>query len=1090
MRYWIIIVFVGFLIPSLCFGWLTGYGYRKKATLTQDTDLTSYYHKKIICHKGTGSDGDAHVHLLNHCSAWPNDIRFYDNDDTTPLQHWLLTSTADSAVFWVEVADDISAGAVEIYVYYGKSGESSGSDIAAASLGNSGDDFSGSSVDKTKWRETQSIFSVGSGVLYVTNNSDDNAILANKGTESSRNYSIITRFRPDIVGQCRVALRLRLEDTTIAHSCYDWRMRCDFPAEEVRRFSGASVAETFQTDTDSWGDDTWVDLEFQSWTDGSTVRLRCYIDGVLELSGDDGGTNLDADGYAAIRHHNTTTGSTVEWDYFFVRKYLGEEAVINTWGSEETPGTPGWWDDNYLSRKQIYFGHDHETIDSLDTVELLFPTGGTQRIYRHGLSQSTHPWLTGLANQGDYLCATFMAPAKEGNEAKLRIFVNEYDNEAERWKQPYDVTGVLTEHDHHFTPSICIDTAGYLHLFYGCHLSDLKYRKSTNPLDVSAWGAEGEIHDDFQATYPRCYVDTSGDINVWFRGPISRQYGVSISSDGGSSWARDTIIWEDSTIEAQPAYGYVNAIAWYDSTIARTHLACTWRQNLPVEFEGHKHLAYAYLDDTSSKWKQRDGTEQTVPMKISNADIIYTSIGDTCNSVASICGNPDVTSKCIIQFWEWPGDDREQSDTVVYKVAYYDAGSWQIRTIATYAQPGNWNRSGIARTGSGANDTLHVFMKKKADDTESTELAWSYSLNDGNTWSTPKVIGKGDITGESNAFINVVDNADGIVRVMWAKPPWIFYLDNTLEWEPDSMLASGNDVRIVRMFPDSTFQQLDRVADIWNAELTKIYFRVQDSVIAGENAVDADNATYWVYYNYLALPADSLPPNDPDSCLSLWESAEDLTICTKLHGLGGWVCSPPSILFWVNELHAGCYPNPINITDPEMVNHGDRVIHIHDEDAGEAYRTISPNPSAHDVIFNLRLEKILTDCSILYVAVGTASNKYQIGISSDSAYIVRKKGGDWAATSVRRHRQRFMEIRFVVNSSGVSVWVDGTKTITNDNYLTTCDRIWIGASPKVLENVEGFVDRIIVRKWYENPPYCHTSLTPAAAQTIRKGLFF
>jgi len=726
MRYWIIIVFVGFLIPSLCFGWLTGYGYRREVWVKCSKDVTDYqvsfeFNHDALTPAKAQADGD--------------DIRITTSGDVE------IARCLDPASWWDSTATKIwfkatvgTPDSTLYYLYYGNS-EATPPSWIGDSVFVAYDDFSQYNYGDVPtgadgWTEQ----GTASGSTYVDSLQyigKDKRAAKWYQVNATTSYQLIWDF-PDITADSTHCVEWwvmvdvdEMKHRDILTQTLLSTTNSDYGMLNLWEMNGTNRLQIYQGGWVDWKNvslDTWYHMKAYNFditgsSDTYTLALNDTSDNeamAYNIS--------DIEGFQ-IRG-NTSDFVTIAWyDGFIVRKHTIPEPTVSV-GDEGTPGTPGWWDDNYLSRKQIYFGNDHEVIDSLDTVQLLLPTGNTQVIYNRGLSQSIHPWNTSVANKGNYLCAAYIAPAKQADQAKLRIFVGDYDTSLGIWKTQYDVAGVLTEHDHHFSPSICIDTAGYLHLFYGCHLSDLKYRKSTNPLDASAWGAEGEIHDDFQATYPRCYVDTSGDINVWFRGPISRQYGVSISSDGGSSWARDTIIWEDSTIEAQPAYGYVNAIAWYDSTIARTHLAYTWRQNLPVEFEGHKHLAYAYLDDTSSKWKQRDGTEQTVPMKISNADIIYTSIGDTCNSVASICGNPDVASKCIIQFWEWPGDDREQSDTVVYKVAYYDAGSWQIRTIATYAQPGNWNRSGIARTGSGANDTLHIFMKKQADDNETTELAW------------------------------------------------------------------------------------------------------------------------------------------------------------------------------------------------------------------------------------------------------------------------------------------------------------------------------------------------------------------------------
>jgi hypothetical protein len=60
------------------------------------------------------------------------DIRFTDDDETTELEYWIesavTSGTSKLATVWVKVADSLETADQDIYIYYGKSGASDGSD--------------------------------------------------------------------------------------------------------------------------------------------------------------------------------------------------------------------------------------------------------------------------------------------------------------------------------------------------------------------------------------------------------------------------------------------------------------------------------------------------------------------------------------------------------------------------------------------------------------------------------------------------------------------------------------------------------------------------------------------------------------------------------------------------------------------------------------------------------------------------------------------------------------------------------------------------------------------------------------------------
>ena len=99
-------------------GWLTGYGHRKSVTITGQTGAGTLYQVDLSIAETAGGD----FTLDSHALAFPNDIRFTDNDETTELDYWIEDLTVDPITAWVEVADSLESN-VDIYCYYGKTGD-------------------------------------------------------------------------------------------------------------------------------------------------------------------------------------------------------------------------------------------------------------------------------------------------------------------------------------------------------------------------------------------------------------------------------------------------------------------------------------------------------------------------------------------------------------------------------------------------------------------------------------------------------------------------------------------------------------------------------------------------------------------------------------------------------------------------------------------------------------------------------------------------------------------------------------------------------------------------------------------------------
>lgn len=113
-------------------GWLSGYGYRQGHVITHAAGSGTGYQMRYDVFKAAGSSSGSSIYLNTHCRDDFADIRFTRDDGSTLLDHFMESVVSGtSAIFWVEVSDDLSSVDQTIYVYYDNAAASSGSSGSA-----------------------------------------------------------------------------------------------------------------------------------------------------------------------------------------------------------------------------------------------------------------------------------------------------------------------------------------------------------------------------------------------------------------------------------------------------------------------------------------------------------------------------------------------------------------------------------------------------------------------------------------------------------------------------------------------------------------------------------------------------------------------------------------------------------------------------------------------------------------------------------------------------------------------------------------------------------------------------------------------
>ena len=299
--------------------WLSGWDYRKSHVINSATGAGTNYQVKITCHYGSGSDSGGAVYLSSHSRTDFGDVRFTDNDETTPLDYWMESKTdSNNAVFWVEVADDLSSSAVTIYVYYGKSDASTTSNGATTFI--FWDDF-----EDTDFSEYTVYNSVSRSNTHVKH-----------GSYAAKTLNGLDYLKQDgSMGLVNIALGLWIYDGGGSDSgsvllVYDGSSQGvalqDFYSSThyVKRVDGTFSATSIAQSTG------WHKLEVRMVAN----VVKGIIDGNLITLGTDF-AHLDQ---VFIGNPYSDQADSGWFDAFYRRKYVDPEPSHGSWGSEETEG--------------------------------------------------------------------------------------------------------------------------------------------------------------------------------------------------------------------------------------------------------------------------------------------------------------------------------------------------------------------------------------------------------------------------------------------------------------------------------------------------------------------------------------------------------------------------------------------------------------------------------------------------------------------------------------------------------------------------------------------------------------------------------
>jgi hypothetical protein len=306
---------------------LPGYQYVKSHNITGSSNgAQTDYQMKLVVHRGNGTDNGQDVYLNGNSQSWPNDIRFTDNSFNL-LSYWIESSDANTATVWVKVPSiPASPGSAGIFLYYGKSVDTSDSDGRATFR--LFDEFSGSTLDTSlwNWAGPNGMPTISNGVCSVSCTGYNSSWIRTNANFNG-NFAVEGRFKFTAVSSQSYV-------NTQLFNYADAAWRYDSGLRDIYIFSNGAVLGDTSAEPQSIG--KWFRLKH--WAYGTNQYMSLYDESTSTAYTTPHVTANAASGYPVYFCVSTHSGtSTINIDWIYIRSYTLNEPTHGTWTTATTP---------------------------------------------------------------------------------------------------------------------------------------------------------------------------------------------------------------------------------------------------------------------------------------------------------------------------------------------------------------------------------------------------------------------------------------------------------------------------------------------------------------------------------------------------------------------------------------------------------------------------------------------------------------------------------------------------------------------------------------------------------------------------------
>ncbi|KVL45840.1 hypothetical protein WS99_25760 [Burkholderia territorii] len=253
--------------------------------------------------------------------------------------------------------------------------------------------------------------------------------------------------------------------------------------------------------------------------------------------------------------------------------------------------------------------------------------------------------------------------------------------------QTFDLRGEYNLADAHNSISLGIDRVGHLHICYDHHATQLRYRRSIRPNDISSWTDELPMTGAAEAkvTYPTFMQPHHGF-------PLTLLYRDGVHNNGTArfkTYDEASAGWKDhptpvlSGSESKP---WTSNAYWNHPAIGRNgslHLSFVWRTHtLGVEERVNNiNIGYACSMDNGISWVTSKGRGYQLPITPVNAETVFpvspgSNLINQCSMALDSCNRPHIV---------FYADD--SNGIPQYQHLRYDGKQWHHQIVSQRVEP-------------------------------------------------------------------------------------------------------------------------------------------------------------------------------------------------------------------------------------------------------------------------------------------------------------------------------------------------------------------------------------------------------------------
>lgn len=294
-------------------------------------------------------------------------------------------------------------------------------------------------------------------------------------------------------------------------------------------------------------------------------------------------------------------------------------------------------------------------------------------------------------------------------------YIITYTHSTDTWSSAVKVgTNPLNNSDWHGSPSMLIDSSGYIHVMWGAHNSAIQYSKSTNPEDISAWTSMSSPNNN--STYVRLFQ--IGSLIYLFYRSGGNPFAYRTSNDGGSTWSGQVSVSDNVAYWTVKQYGNYLLFAGVGRDTTGYDLY---------------NIYFLYFDGTN--WKDGFGTNVALPFDPDEDNILIYDSGAATTPTATPYIDGD--GNLYIFFMELTAGTGDPIGTFDYRILKFNGLTWDDYDIGVDTPRNSADASAIEMIGS----TLYVYLTTGGNSAlMGGNLERWKSIDAGITWTKDKTI--------------------------------------------------------------------------------------------------------------------------------------------------------------------------------------------------------------------------------------------------------------------------------------------------------------------------------------------------------------